>query len=258
MPGDYLTVGVRIRGLAMEQPIAATQSGVHLGESALMIELQSADWHALNVAVHVTAGALGLFLGIVPMVSEKGGPLHRLLGQTFLPCAMLALVTATVGVVFFDPPAPLVAVTLTAGYQFVGGLRSLRLRDRGPGLFDALLAVACLAACAWLVVSMGSGTRSWTPALGYGTAGFLSLVALYDLSRHAWPDAWLAHARPLDHGLKMTSAYFGMLSAGVGNLLRDYQPLSQVGPTVLGLIVAALLAASYLRRRSSRSVGNGS
>lgn len=216
-----------------------------------MIELQSVGWHALNVAVHITAGALGLLIGIAPMVSKKGGPLHRLFGQAFVPCATLALVTATVGVVFFDPPAPLVAVTLTAGYQFVGGLRSLRLRDRGPELLDALLAVACLAACAWLVVSMGSGTRSWPPALGYGTAGFLALVALYDLSRHAWPGAWLVHARPLDHGLKMTSAYFGMLSAGVGNVFRDYQPLSQVGPTVLGLMVAALLAVLYLRRRSA-------
>lgn len=216
-----------------------------------MIALEGLDWHALNVATHVTAGALGLLVGVMPMVSKKGGSWHRLFGQAFVPCASLALVTAAIGVMFFDPPAALVAVTLTAGYQFVGGLRSLHLRDRGPGLLDALLAVACLAGCAWLIVSMGSGTRSWSPAIGYGAAGFLSLVALYDLSRHAWPRTWLAHARPLDHGLKMTSAYFGMLSAGAGNVLRDYQPLSQVGPTILGLLVAALLAMSYLRREKS-------
>jgi hypothetical protein len=209
------------------------------------------DWHALNVAVHVTAGAVGLLVGIVPMVAKKGSPLHRALGRAFVPCATLALVTATVGVVFFDPPPALGAATLTAGYQFVGGLRSLHLRDRGPGLLDALLAVACLGACAWLVTAMGSGTQSWPPAIGYATAGFLSLVALYDLSRHAWPGVWLSHARPLDHGLKMTSAYFAMLSAGTGNILRDYQPLSQVGPSVLGVGVAVLLAASYLRGRKT-------
>lgn len=217
-----------------------------------MIELEYADWHAFNVAVHVTAGALGLLVGIAPMVTKKGSARHRLFGQAFVPCATLALLTAAVGVVFFDPPPALIAATLTAGYQFVGSLRSLRLKDRGPGVFDAALAVACLAACAWLVATMDSGTRSWPPAIGYGTAGFLSLIALYDLSRHAWTRTWLMHARPLDHGLKMTSAYFAMLSAGAGNVLRDFQPLSQVGPTVIGLVVATLLAISYLRRGKNR------
>lgn len=214
-----------------------------------MIELEYANWHAFNVAVHVTAGALGLIVGIMPMISQKGGARHRLFGQAFVPCATLALITAALGVILFDPPPALVAATLTAGYQFVGGLRSLHMKDRGPGVFDAALAVACLAACVWLVATMGSGTRSWPPAIGYGTAGFLSLVALYDLSRHAWARTWLAHARPFDHGLKMTSAYFAMLSAGAGNVLRDYQPLSQVGPTALGIVVAIVLAASYLRQR---------
>lgn len=216
-----------------------------------MVELQYADWHAFNIAVHVTAGALGLLVGIIPMVSQKGGARHLLFGQAFVPCATLALVTATVGIVFFDPPPALIAATLTAGYQFVGSLRSLHLKDRGPGFFDALLAIACLAASVWLFSSMSSGTRSWPPALGYGTAGFLSLVALYDLSRHAWAVSWLAHARPLDHGLKMTSAYFAMLAAGAGNVLRDYQPFSQVGPTVLGVFVAVVLAVSYLRKRKN-------
>lgn len=220
-----------------------------------MIELEYTDWHAFNVAVQLTAGALGLLVGIMPMISQKGGARHRLFGQAFVPCATLALITAALGVILFDPPPALVAATLTAGYQFVGGLRSLHLKDRGPGVFDAALAVACLAACAWLVATMGSGTRSWPPAIGYGTAGFLSLVALYDLSRHAWARTWLAHARPLDHGLKMTSAYFAMLSAGAGNVLRDYQPLSQVGPTALGIVVAIVLAVSYSRGKNPGANG---
>lgn len=219
-----------------------------------MIGLEYEDWHALNVAVHVTAGALGLLVGIMPMVAAKGSARHRLFGQAFVPCAALALSTAAIGVVFFDPPPALIAATLTAGYQFVGGLRSLQLRDRGPGIVDALLAFACLAACVWLVTTMEGGTRSWPPALGYGTAGFLSLIALYDLSRHAWARTWLAHARPLDHGLKMTSAYFAMLSAGAGNVLRDFQPFSQIGPTVIGLVVAALLTIALLRKAKSSGI----
>lgn len=98
---------------------------------------------------------------------------------------------------------------------------------------------------------MGSGTKSWTPAIGYSTLGFVCAVALYDLSRHFWRNAWLKHARSLDHGLKMTGAYFAMMSAGVGNVLRDLQPWSQVGPSMLGIFVMIGFTIAYFSRRPS-------
>jgi hypothetical protein len=143
---------------------------------------------------------------------------------------------------------PLVAATLSAGYQGMGSVRALALKGRGPGLADALLALAALLGCGLLLLAMGPGTASWRPAIGYSTLGFVGSLALYDLSRHAWARAWSRHVRPLDHGLKMTGAYFAMMSAGVGNLFRHLQPWSQVVPSALGVVVMAFLAVFYRGR----------
>jgi hypothetical protein len=181
-------------------------------------------------------------------VTFKGGKLHRALGRVFVAIAAIVLSTAVVGNVFYDPPAPLIAATMAAGYQYLSSLRALSLRQVGPGWIDAVLALVGIAGSAALLLYMGSGTKSWTPAIGYSTLGFTSAIALYDLSRHLWAKAWLKHARPLDHGLKMTGAYFAMMSAGVGNVFSDFQPWSQVGPSALGVVVMIALVLAYFSR----------
>lgn len=202
-----------------------------------------------NVAVHVAAGALGLLVGVAAMVAAKGGDAHRRAGQVFVALSGVTLLTALVGVVFFDPPAALIAATLTAAYQWTASLRTLALTARGPGLLDAGLALAALAGCGWILADMTAGTRSWSPALGYATVGALALFARYDLSRPLWAARWLATARPYDHGVKMLGAWSAMASAGLGNAARDWQPWSQIGPTVAGAVLAVVLCAAYARRR---------
>lgn len=202
--------------------------------------------HEANVYLHVGAGALALFVGAFALSAQKGGARHRLAGKIYAVFGAFVLGTATIGNIFFNPPAPLVAATLAAGYQYISSLRALSLRGRSPTGVDALLATAGLAACAALYFSMGPGTPSWTPTIGYSTIGYVAFIALYDLSRHFWPGYWSRHARPLDHGLKMTGAYFAMMSAGVGNVFRDYQPWSQLGPSILGLAVILFFAIRRL------------
>lgn len=204
--------------------------------------------HEINVIAHVSAGAIALLIGLAPLLSAKGGARHRRFGRMFVILGAIVLATALVGVVFFDPLPPLIAASLAAGYQYLSSLRALSLKDRGPGVLDAMLALAALGGCAALYVFMGPGTPSWTPAIGYSTIGYIGAVAAYDLSRHVWSGAWRRHARPLDHGVKMTGAYFAMMSAGVGNIFRDAQPWSQVGPSAIGLLAIIVLAIAFLRR----------
>lgn len=214
------------------------------------------DFHATNIVVHVTAGIVALLLGVVPLVTRKGGPTHRRVGRAFVWVGAVVLIAAAIGDIFYNAPAPLVGASIAAGYGYVSGLRALALRTHGPDWKDALLAILGLLACVLLYVFMGPGTASWTPAIGYSTIGYVATLAVYDLSRFGWSRAWLAHARPLDHGLKMTGAYFGMMSAGFGNLFSELQPWSQVGPTGLGFAVMGTLAVIYVtghRRRSGRS-----
>jgi uncharacterized membrane protein len=205
--------------------------------------------HLANVIVHVTAGALALGAGVVALAAAKGGRLHRKAGRVYAAIGAVSLVTATVGDIFFHPPAPLVAVSLAFAYQYVSGLRALALRRSGPGVIDAAFALCGLAACVALLLWLQRDRANWIPAIGYSTLGYAAFVALYDLSRHFWTRTWLAHARPLDHGLKMTGAYFAMMSGGVGNIFRGLQPWSQVGPSLLGIVVMIALAWAYFAAR---------
>jgi hypothetical protein len=203
-----------------------------------------------NVAVHVAAGSLGLLVGVAAMVAAKGGDAHRRVGRVFVALSGVTLVTALVGVLLFSPPTALIAATLTAAYQWTASLRTLALTARGPGLLDTGLALAALVGCGWILVDMNAGTRSWSPAIGYATVGALALFACYDLSRPLWAARWLATVRPYDHGVKMLGAWSAMASAGMGNMARDWQPWSQIGPTIAGTGIAIVLCVLHARRRA--------
>jgi hypothetical protein len=205
---------------------------------------------SFNEWLHIGAGAIALCIGLVPLFAAKGARTHRKFGRIVVALGAIVLATALYGVIAGTAPTALIAVTLTAGYQYVGSLRALALRDRPPGWFDALLACVALSLAGLLLLRGGPGTASWPPALAYGTLGFVAAIALYDLSRHLWPLLWLRRARTLDHGLKMTGFYFAMASAGAGNLLRGWQPWSQLLPSALGTLAMFALVYSHLQQRS--------
>ncbi len=207
--------------------------------------------NTLNIAIHVSAGALALAIGLVPLCSTKGGARHRRWGRVFILVGGVVLGTAVIGLFIASPPMALVTATLAAGYQYVGSLRALSLRDRGPGVVDAVFACAALGLAAVLLYRMGPGTASWSPMIGYSTLGYVTALVIYDLSRHFWPRVWLRSARALDHGLKMTGAYFAMASAGAGNVLRDWQPWSQLLPSTIGTMVMLGLWIVYVRGRGT-------
>ncbi len=74
------------------------------------------DLHSLNVWTHVGAGAAGLAVGLVPLLTAKGGRLHRWTGRVFVAIAAVSLGTAFIANVLFDPPAALIAASLAATY----------------------------------------------------------------------------------------------------------------------------------------------
>ncbi len=206
------------------------------------------DLHITNIVTHVGTGAAALCVGLFALFSRKGGWLHRRAGWVTAGLGGVALFTASLAIIFFHPPAPLVAATLSAGYQYLSGLRSACLRRGGLGWPDVALALTGLALVALLVHLMGSGTRSWSPAIGYSTMGFVTVMAVYDLSRPFWFRVWQVHVRPLDHGVKMIGFYFAMMSAGAGNLLAQWQPLSQVLPAMIGMLTMVGFVIYYSLR----------
>jgi hypothetical protein len=210
--------------------------------------------HAANITIHVTAASFALLVGLASLFSVKGGATHRRAGKYLLPAAVIAATTAIIGIIV-DPSRPaLTAITISATYQLVSGMRALWLRgarDRPLGLLDAMITIFGLSAALWLLLTMGPGTPSFTPAIGYSAVGYVTLLSCYDLSRFAWQALWKRKVWPIDHGLKMVGFYFALVSAAAGNLLRDFQPWSQVIPSAVGVIALIIFAVFFFRITSA-------
>lgn len=71
------------------------------------------DLHYANIATHGGAGGSALAIGVFPLWSRKGGWLHRQSGRVTAGSGGIALSTAVLAALLFDPPAPLVAATLS-------------------------------------------------------------------------------------------------------------------------------------------------
>lgn len=205
--------------------------------------------HAFDVAAHIALGGVGLAVALGAILSRKGGRLHRGVGGLFVFCAGGVLLTAVLAEFVRPPKAWLFAATLSMAYQYIGSLRVLALKDRGPGRLDAVAAVS--------VIGAGAGLAAWfarlTPAqigvsaAGWGALGWLVTVAAYDLSRPLYPILWRSRLRPLDHGIKMTGAAFAMASAAAGNLLVAFQPWSQLLPAILAPVVMGVITLAWFK-----------
>ncbi|MDB5233116.1 MAG: hypothetical protein JWR44_109 [Hymenobacter sp.] len=209
--------------------------------------------HQLNIVVHVVFGTLALLVGLVPMLTRKGGGAHLRFGRWFLGLATVVLVTAVLGLVVFNFRPFLSVIVMLSVYQAYSGYRSRRARGTGPtpgdGLFSALFLLGGVAFLALLPRI----TLVWSPVVMYSTLGVLLAMTLYDLSRFWWRQRWRQSAAWLyEHIWKMMSTYAALLSAFTGTVLEAYKPYSQFLPSVLGTAVALAFMAYTYRRRSLR------
>ena len=203
----------------------------------------------INVYTHVIAGGLLLVLGLIPILSEKGGNWHRRAGRIYLKLFIIVLVTALIGVAFFRSPPALMAVTFSAAYNFISGVRALKIKEQGPQLLDNMMSAFAIAVGSLMLIGMSeNSTASWSPIMGYSVIGMTAAIALYDISRNFWVATWTHKAWPIDHGLKIVGSYFAAASAASGNLLRDFQPWSEILPSIIGSVLSLVLVYFYLRR----------
>ena len=189
--------------------------------------------HSGNIFVHVTAGLLAIVLGTFALTTGKGGPAHRKFGRWFLMTLTVVVGTGLIGAVFFRASPFLLILTLLAGYVGYAGFRVVRFRERRLPVQDMLVAAGVLAT--GLGSQLLNPNVSWNSSVITSTLSALVLVTVYDLLKYfwffgRWKKLWL-----YEHIYKMTSAFSALLSAFGGNVLRDYQPYSQLLPSVLGV-----------------------
>ena len=217
-------------------------------EPAVAASIIQESWpHTLNVAVHVCAATAALLIGLLQLVRPKGDVRHGRYGRWFLRAIWIAVATAAVGVLVFRFRAFLGVITLLVAYWSFSGIRALRTRASGPTAVDAAGAALALAACVAFVIALRIVALPWSPAVIYSTLGTLFAVAAYDLIRFLFPRRWFGQIGLYEHLVKMIGAFSAALSAFAGTVLVEWQPYSQLAPS---LICTVLMIGFVVRYRT--------
>ena len=211
-------------------------------------------FHEINIVIHVVAGVLGFFVGIFAYASKKGGKQHIYAGRFFMVSMAVVVVTAVIGVTFFRDRPFLTLITIQSFYMTTSGFRALKYKTNGPGLLDFLLVVLLIGAGSAFVWNMQQANIVWHGSIVFYLLSVLFTVGIYDVLRITkvlnWRNAWLP-----EHFLKMTSAYTALFSAGLGTILPDLGPLTQILPASAGtvLLIGVIWRFRSSFKRSSRT-----
>lgn len=207
--------------------------------------------HMLNILIHVGSGSIAIGLGIAQLMTRKGGLAHAWIGRVYLTLYVVVIATAVIGSFAFGFRAFLAALTLSAAYWLISGLRVLVIRTRGPELFDQAASLAFIAGAGLLMIAMNAFPEQSTPAAWIALA-HLTLLCLYDLARMIGGHAWLQRSWLNEHIYKMIGSHGAMISAAGGNLFLSLQPWSIVLPSSLSVAIIALF---IFQHRFSKTTG---
>ncbi|GAB3849147.1 hypothetical protein GCM10028822_13100 [Hymenobacter terrigena] len=205
--------------------------------------------HRLNILVHILFGTLALLVGLVPIVTTKGGRTHARFGRWFLGLSTVVLATAVLGLAVFNFRPFLVVIVLLSVYQAYSGYRVLLTRATGPTRRDVLFSAVFLLGGLAFLLALPHIHLVWSPVVMYSTLGALLAMTVYDLSRPWWRARWRRGAWLYEHIWKMMSTYAALLSAFTGTVLEAYKPYSQFLPSLLGSAVAVGFMGYVYRRR---------
>lgn len=213
--------------------------------------------HALNIYVHVAAGSLALILGLIALISQKGGSRHRKSGRIFLYVLSIVILTGLVGVFVFKRHSFLLLITLLSGYVGFSGFRTLKLKSNIPQLTDILASIIALGGLGYFWIYYQQQGMFWAPVVTYSAVGALCIVLLYDWGRYAISRSFYQRHQlwQYEHIYKMISAFSALLSAFAGTVLPNLQPHSQYLPSVVGVwLIIGWIVKTYRAQKPSRTL----
>ncbi|MEL7426702.1 MAG: hypothetical protein AAFN81_27160, partial [Bacteroidota bacterium] len=101
--------------------------------------------HSANIFLHVLTGSLALILGVIALLSRKGGSIHNRSGRYFIWLMAVVILTGLIGVLVFGRNTFLLVITVLSGYVAFSGYRVLQAMTNQPKMLDILVAVVSLA-----------------------------------------------------------------------------------------------------------------
>lgn len=216
----------------------------------------------LLLALHIGCGFILVIAGLLPILTRKGSPAHRLSGRVFV-WLMSTLLAAAWAMTALHFNAYFVALSTTASITLFSGVRVLRRkrpdmdpRQRATALdWVATLSVAAIGV--WILFLMLTGRttspKAVTIALIYAALSY----GAWDLWRFARPTDWpfSPDLWTYEHLVKMLSAYGAVVSAFSGNYLKFLPtPWSQLWPTMLFQPLAIIWIVVLVTRRRRRAL----
>lgn len=210
--------------------------------------------HQVNILIHVIAGTLALLVGTYVLIAPKSGSTHIRWGRYYLYLLSVVVITGFLGWLFFRSNPLLFLLTLIAGYSGFAGWRAVRLRKKRSRPIDFWVAVATFTLSAVFLASLHLMKAQWNPSVVYATFGSLGFVTIYDIAKHLLWHAALKEWWVYEHIYKMISTFSALLSAFAVNVLPAYQPLSQLLPTILCLLLVVMMIWRQIPKQRKRKV----
>jgi uncharacterized membrane protein len=212
------------------------------------------------LVLHSIAGSAAVLVGLVPLVSNKGGAFHRRWGTRFMRI-MVVVIGSAVTLTLIGRSPYFAGLTASALLTVFSGWRVLQRRrpdlsseDRAKAI-DWVVTLGCTAV-AFLLLYLGHSGRVTANlpvllSLAYGTL----LYAAWDIWRFVAPlsapfspQLWL-----YEHIVKIIGAYFATVAAFSGSVLHFLpSPWKQLWAVSLGQILAVAFVLRY-RNRTRRS-----
>lgn len=210
--------------------------------------------HLSNIAIHVTAGSVGLLLGSILLILNKGTALHVKLGRIFIGMAAVVCSSALVGTIFFRFIPLFAVLTLLVSYLVLGGWRVIYTKEGGPAIWDAALTTAAVFGTAILfpvLLKADLSQGSSVPVI-FSTLSAVVVVIAYDVAKWFFPRGWHIRLWRFEHIYKVLSALFGMASAAIGNIFHT--TLAQLLPSLIGtLVIGWYFWREFQRHKRSHS-----
>ena len=209
------------------------------------------------LALHITAGLLAIAIGVLPILTHKGGRWHRLSGRLFagvmgvgLACAWV--MTALHFNAYFAALSATATITVFSGVRVLGRKRpDLDPAQRARPL-DWAVTLAVVGVGLWVLVLILTGRTAGKTAVSAALVYGALTYGGWDLWRFVRPTDWPFSPRlwTYEHLVKMLSAYGAMMSAFSGNFLTFLPtPWSQLWPTLLFQPMALIWIVVLATRR---------
>lgn len=184
-------------------------------------------FHTINLIIHIASGFTALTVGVVPMVAQKGGNLHKQAGTVFFWAMFGVFVTATTSWLQ-HPEKPFLQFLLLVGFfsfhMALTGVRALRLKKSAnqPTRFDWFVAgVAMVAGTAAILFGSWQIYAGLTSGRAFPFFSILYLVFGVFFLRNGQMDWWLYSSRVqaeklhwfFHHITRMVGAYIAAFTA---------------------------------------------